>query len=206
MMPAMPGSFLSLRLAEFLRRAASPDPVPGGGAAGAIAASLGAAMGAMSCAVSAARAPSPALSRAARILRTASERLGRLADEDAAAYGRFVAALRMPRGPARERAKALSLRGAARAPLETLRRSVEALRTLLAAAPFVRGSVRSDAEVAAALLSGAARALEATFRSNLPYLRRADVPGAPGEPARLVREAARLAEGIVLRAARGGGK
>ena len=202
----MRGSLLSLPLEEFLLRSASPKPVPGGGAAGAIAASLGAAMGAMSCAVSAARSPSIVLSRSARVLRGASAHLGRLADSDAVAYGRFVKALRMKRGPARERAKALSLRSAARAPLESMRRSVEALRTLSAAAGDLRGTVKSDAEVASALLVGSVRALEATFRSNLPYLRKADVPGLPGEPARFVREAARLAEGIVLRVSRGRGK
>src|SRR5215212_4700580 len=91
-----------LSIDELLRRLASGDPTPGGGAASALGGALGAALVCMVCNLTIGRERYAATEAEAQaILVEASavqERLRRGIDEDAAAYDAVMSAYRLPRG------------------------------------------------------------------------------------------------------------
>src|SRR5450432_261176 len=118
-MPNGPVGFRDLTLAAFVEQLASSEPVPGGGSASAVAASLGGGLVAMVATLSEGR-PKYAEYAATHVSagsvgRTLATRLLELADEDAAAYAVFGAALRMPKATEPEQAaRSAALRAAAR--------------------------------------------------------------------------------------------
>ena len=143
-----PGSFLELRLQELLDAVPARTPAPGGGSVAAIAAALAAGLTAM-----AARFAPDEWERRAELVGRAEElraRIEPLADEDASAYGAFMA----DRTDAnRERIVAV--------PAELVAYSAElaALAALVAAEgnPSVRGDAAAGADLAAAAASIGAR-------------------------------------------------
>lgn len=170
-------SFSDLTLAEFVDRLASAEPVPGGGAASAVAGALGAGLVAMVAGLSTGRskfAPyEPTLERAA----SAGERLGReflrLADNDAEAYAAFAAAIKLPKGTeaeqeSRRSAMRAAARGAADVPLECVSASVDLVATAESLAGRSNGNAASDVLVAALLGLAAARGAAENVRINLP--------------------------------------
>jgi glutamate formiminotransferase/formiminotetrahydrofolate cyclodeaminase len=169
--------FRDLTLTEFVDRLASPEPVPGGGSAAAVAASLGAALVAMVAQLSLNREKyaqhTDNLTDAAATGQRLARKLLELAEDDALAYGRFSAARRLPKDTdeqrtAREAAIGAAARRAAEVPLETLKvcLDVAAAAERLAGRSNVNAS--SDLGVAALLADAAAHAAGTNVLVNLP--------------------------------------
>jgi formiminotetrahydrofolate cyclodeaminase len=169
--------FRDLTLAEFVDRLASSDPIPGGGTAAAVSASLGAALVEMVANLSMGRERyaqhAANLEDAAATGRRLATRLLELAEEDAAAYGTFAAALKLPRETDEQRAErgrqiVTAARRAAEVPLETLQTCFELVQIAERLAGRSNVNAASDLSVAALLANTGAQAAAANVLVNLP--------------------------------------
>jgi formiminotetrahydrofolate cyclodeaminase len=170
------GSFADLTVAQFVERLSSGEPVPGGGSASAVAASLGAALVSMVAALSIGKpkylAYEATLARCGAIGQELAAEFMRLADRDADAYAGYSAALKLPRETedqqmVRRNAIQSAARRAADAPWEC----VKACARLVVAAESLAGrsnvNAASDVLVAALLGEAAARGAAENVLINL---------------------------------------
>ena len=173
---ADPTPYGDLTLAEFNERLASAEPVPGGGSASAVAGSLAASLVTMVAELS--KRPrymehSALHGKVEADGRELAARLLRLADEDAASYTAFGAALKLPRETDAEReTRGAAMRAAARVASEIPMRCVETCLEVTLAAESLAGrcnqNASSDLTVATLLAEAAAKGAAANVRVNLP--------------------------------------
>jgi formiminotetrahydrofolate cyclodeaminase len=186
-MAAEPGSYADFTLARFTEALASPQPVPGGGSAAAVAGSLAAALTVMVASLSVDRPKYAAYAatheRALQAGEAARGRLLQLADEDAAAFATYAAAMKLPRETDAQRetrtaAMDAAARGASTVPLEVVRQ----LRVLVEHVESLAGrsnlNASSDLDVAALLAQAAARGAGANVIINLSSISDQEAAGA----------------------------
>jgi methenyltetrahydrofolate cyclohydrolase len=165
-----------MTVAQMLTALASPNPTPGGGTASAIAGAMGTSLLIMVTGLAKSRhntdAEKAALGGARDSLEPIARQLAQLADADAEAFDRVMAAYRLPKTSddekaARTQAIQSALQGATTVPLETLRACSGALAQARVVAEHGNRSAASDAGVAVSLLQAAAAGAHANVQINL---------------------------------------
>lgn len=175
-----PVDLLQLRVGALLESVAARTPAPGGGAVAAVVTGLAAGLVAMAGRFADPTKIPPDLIDRAEGLRS---RAGPLADADAAAYGRYLAATRLPREPKGPRAEAMAaaLSEAIDVPLSILETAAEVAdlgrRLLLDGNPRLHGDAAAGVLLAAAAAETAALLVAENLTSSPgdPRARRAAV-------------------------------
>lgn len=188
-------SFSDLTVREFLDAVASAAPTPGGGTGAAISAAIGTSLLVMVTGLAKSKnntdEEKAALGRARECLMPITTHLTQLADADAQAFDRVMAAYRLPKTTedekaARSTAIQRALQGATTVPLDTMRACTDALAHARVVAEHGNRSAASDAGVAIGLLRAAALGAQANVQTNLDSIKdEAFKAGTGAEAARL---------------------
>lgn len=175
-MVVAPRAYADFTLSQFTEALASPEPVPGGGSASAVAASIAAALVSMVAQLSQDRPKYARFTATHRRAFTAGEaarlRFLELADEDASAFATYAAAMKLPRQGEQERAaRDLAMDSAARRAAAVPMAVVRECRALIEHVESLAGrsnlNASSDLDVGALLLQAAARGAGANVMINL---------------------------------------
>lgn len=174
-----PAPLVALSLGAFAEELAADSPAPGGGSVAAFAGALGAGLAAMVANLSHAKKGfEERQGELERIAVRAQELMARLlaaVDADTAAFDRYLAAMRLPRGTAEEeqqrsRAMAEATIGTIEVPLATLECCPEVVELCLEAAAIGLAASRTDAGTGAAMARAAASGAYQNVCVNLPGL------------------------------------
>lgn len=173
-------SLRDMSLAQFQAALASDAPAPGGGSASGVAGAMGAALVAMVARLTIGRQRYADVETQMIGVRDQAEalrhNLNDLADADAEAYEKVIAAYQMPREQEdqkthRNAAIQKALRAAAEVPLEIATASVDVLGLASEAAALGNRNTRSDAAVGALLADAALAGAVRNVRSNLRLIK-----------------------------------
>ncbi|MDR2391526.1 MAG: cyclodeaminase/cyclohydrolase family protein [Planctomycetota bacterium] len=174
-MDESPDDLSRLSVREFVKLAASGEPVPGGGAVASLAGALGTAMAAMAANFTVGK---PQFAGHEDLMRRSLSELGPIiesltlgVDADARAFSGLSRAYRFPRDSEeakRKRREAIqaALLAAARAPERALADCLRAASLLSGLAEAANPSLLSDVEVAAIMLAAAAKAARVNILAN----------------------------------------
>ncbi len=149
------------------------DATPGGGSAAAISGAMGCGLGQMAIGITLKskkldEAKRPALEAAYKTLGDMRATFDKLAEDDAAAFDRFMDAMSLPKDDATRPARIQAeLKHAAEVPLKTAQIAAGALATAKSAAPLASPAVVSDINCALHLLKAAAQCAAENVRINL---------------------------------------
>ncbi len=167
---------------NFLDELASKAPTPGGGAASALCGAVAAALTAMLANLTAGKAGSEENEQAAEIIAEADKlrtELSALADDDAAVFGKFMAAYKMPKATEAEKAMRTAAIGqaaiaAAEVPMQIALKTMDVL--LLARRIIVFGNPNaiSDGTVSALMARAALRSALYNVKINLGLIKDAE--------------------------------
>jgi glutamate formiminotransferase/formiminotetrahydrofolate cyclodeaminase len=163
-------------LADFLDALAAPTPAPGGGSAAALAGAVGASLFSMVAGLTIGKKGSEAVREEMTRTRAALEamrgRFRALIEEDAAAFGQVMAALKLPKDTSEEKERRATAvqeasKAACAAPLEVMALAVEALEHGSALAVKALKSAGSDVGVGALQLECALKGARLNVLANL---------------------------------------
>ena len=166
-------------LRPFIDRVASAEPLPGGGSVAALAGAAGAALGQMAIRITKDKKNyqqhadrfADALDRLAPYTATLLE----LVDADSDAYGRVMAAYKLPKdSPDREKTIQDAMIRATEIPSRTANCAAEALRVLEELRSIIHPNVASDLNVGLQMLRSALRGAIVNMRTNLTDLKDAE--------------------------------
>lgn len=161
---------------QFSNALAADEPTPGGGAAAAMAGSMGCALLLMALGTTLKRKNTPAadrdvLKKYQRTLQGLHATLQQYIEQDADAYGAYVAACRLPKeNPARPQAVQDALWLAACVPADTAAACQRVLEVLTAAEEKIAPVILSDVFCARHLLSSAEACCMENIRTNLSFI------------------------------------
>lgn len=189
--------FLDGSLREYLGRAASDAPVPGGGSVAALAGALSASMAAMAARFTQGRKKyaevAGEIDAMVEAFDMARVRMSKAVERDAEAFAAFGAAYALPKDSpeslaAREAAIQAALRGAAATPMELLRILAETTPSYARLASIGNPNLVSDTGVAAYMSAAAAAAAELNVRVNAKLISDAEAGRRMMDEARGLRE------------------
>jgi len=174
------GPLASLAVDRFVDEVSTDSPAPGGGSVAALAGSLASALAAMVANLTVGKKGYEAvwdeLAALAERAQAVKAQLVRAIDEDTEAFGRVLAAMRLPKGTpeqqaARDDAVERAYQDATRVPLATARLCLEALALAAEAAAKGNASSASDAGVAALVARAGAEGAGLNVLTNLGSVR-----------------------------------
>lgn len=165
---------------KILAIAASDAPTPGGGSVSALVGALGVSMAAMVGNLTCGKPQYAAVETEVKDITGRAyftmNRLEKLMEDDIAAFGKFMAAYRLPKGTAEEKSKRdeavqKALQNATKTPLETAGTLLEALKITLQLSRIGNKMAISDAGVAAFVCEAAVHAVLLNVDINLPMVK-----------------------------------
>ena len=196
-----------MTVGQLLDALSSPNPTPGGGTASAIAGAMGTSLLIMVTGLAKSRNNTDdektALAKAREALTPLAAHLTQLADADAQAFDRVMAAYRLPKDSdndkaARTHAIQAALHGATTVPLDTLRACAHVLALAHVVAEHGNRSAASDAGVAVGLLEAAAAGAHANVQINLDGIKDETFKTATGAEATRLSTAAAAAAATAM--------